>query len=144
MRLIIAGSRSIPIGVSMLIIDAAARVHRLRPAEVIVGLAQGPDTAGLFWARQRGIPWREFPALWGKYGNRAGPERNERMALAGTHLLALYDGSSSGTGDMIYRARAHALPLIVLHVEASPATAARIDAERKARRRPLAQAGRRP
>jgi hypothetical protein len=135
MRLIIAGSRSIPVGVSMLIIDAALRVHDWHPSEVISGMAPGPDTAGATWARARGITVRPFWAQWAVLGAGAGPERNERMARVGTHLLALWDSQSTGTADMLERARSRGLRVIQLKVVASPATAARMEAERKERRR---------
>ena len=138
MRLIVAGSRWIPEGVALLIVDAAIRVHQLLPSELISGMAPGPDKAGATWARARGVRVRAFWAQWAELGDAAGPERNERMARAGSHLIAIWDGYSSGTADMIERARARRLWLRVLEVVPSPATAARLDAERRAQhRRPL-------
>lgn len=135
MRLIIAGSRSVPVGVALLIVNRMIEVSGWNPAEVISGEADGPDTAGKLWARSKGIPCRSMPALWATYGNAAGHERNERMAAAGTHLLALWDAESRGTADMITLARGRGLPVCVLEVVASEVTKARKDEERRVRAR---------
>lgn len=126
MRLIIAGSRTIPVGVSLLIVDAMMRVHGWRPEQIISGGADGPDEAGKVWAKQHDVLCRVMPAHWHVYGRGAGPERNGRMAEVGTHLLALWDGYSTGTRDMIDRAIArygHA-NVKVLEVQASLQTEA--------------------
>lgn len=139
MRLIIAGSRWIPVGVSLLIADAAIRVHGLRPREIISGMAPGPDTAGRLWGEQNGVYVKKVPALWSQFGKGAGAERNERMAEIGTHLLAIWDGTSTGTQDMIDRAGKHGLWWRVLEVVPSLVTQARMDELRsdieRARRR---------
>lgn len=133
-RLIVAGSRWIPEGVALLIVNRVVELYRLRPAVILCGKARGPDTAGELWAKQRGVAVDYFPALWTQFKNGAGPERNERMAVAGTHLLALWDGRSTGTADMIARARARypADHVLVLEVVPSPVTQARLDVARKA------------
>jgi hypothetical protein len=137
MRLIVAGSRWIPEGVALLIVDAMIRVHDLRPTVILCGKARGPDTAGETWAKQRGVKVGYYPALWGMYGNGAGPERNERMAIDGTDMVALWDGHSTGTADMITRARKRYgdLHVHIARLEPSPATAARLDEERRAKAR---------
>lgn len=119
----------------MLIIDAALRVHDWHPTEVLTPMGPGTETAGAFWARQRGISPRAFWPQWGVLGEAAGPECNERLIRHGTHLLALWDGKSSNTADLIERARSKNMRCIVLEVLPSPATAARLDEERKAKRR---------
>lgn len=137
MRLIIAGSRWIPEGVSLLIADAMIRVHGLTPTVILCGKARGPDTAGEIWAAQRGVRVAHYRALWEQLGKAAGAERNERMAVDGTHLVAIWDGVSTGTADMISRARKRygTSHVHVALVEPSPTTAARLDAERKAKER---------
>lgn len=89
--------------------------------EIVSGLAQGPDTFGKEWAEQVvGCPVAEFPADWvnieapgavvrkrrdGKlYNVIAGHWRNQQMADYATHLVAFWDGESTGTKDMIDRA----------------------------------------
>ncbi len=116
MKLIIAGSRWVEnpeflrtaFGVTGIDWDVS---------EVVCGMARGADTLGLLWARKNNIPVAEFPAGWrskdGEFNKRAGFERNERMAQYADALLALWDGQSSGTKDMIERARKHGLDVHV-------------------------------
>lgn len=75
--------------------------------EVVSGLASGPDTFGLEWARSRGFEQARFPARWDRWGKPAGFRRNTQMAWYGTHLVALYDGVSRGTAGMIKTAHDH-------------------------------------
>jgi uncharacterized phage-like protein YoqJ len=44
-----------------------------------------------------------YPANWRKYGKRAGHRRNQQMADNADALIALWDGESPGTRDMIRR-----------------------------------------
>ena len=69
--------------------------------EIVSGLAKGPDSFGKEWAEINGIPVKEFPADWDKYGKSAGYIRNAEMLKTATHLLAFWDGSSKGTKNMI-------------------------------------------
>ena len=100
-KLIIAGSRSI---VNMNFLWAALRWHRIDRdmiTEVVSGGARGVDHLGERFAQQNGIPLRIFPADWEKYGKAAGSIRNNQMALYADVLLAVWDGDSRGTQDMI-------------------------------------------
>jgi hypothetical protein len=117
-RLIIAGSRTIEVHDRN--IEDAIRAGfgpDFEIAIVICGMAQGPDLAGRRWARSRGIQVADVPADWQRYGNRAGPERNARMARQATALLAFWDGVSDGTRDMIQQAYARQL---LVHVTGAP------------------------
>lgn len=67
--------------------------------EVVSGCARGADTCGELWAKHMGIPVTRFPAEWDKYGNRAGPIRNRKMAEY-ADALAVFPGGS-GTRNMI-------------------------------------------
>lgn len=67
------------------------------------------DHHGERWAQGHGIDVRLFPAAWKHYGRAAGPMRNEEMAKAGEALIALPCKHSTGTHDMIERARRHGL-----------------------------------
>lgn len=69
--------------------------------QVFSGKAKGVDTVGEWWATAREIPVRPFPANWDLYGLSAGPIRNEEMAKEADGLIVLWDGKSSGTGNMI-------------------------------------------
>lgn len=98
-RLIIAGSRDFEVTIDQ--IGEVIRTLGLQVSEVVSGMARGPDTKGLLWAKVWGIPVKQFPADWEKHGRRAGPLRNYEMGDYGTHLLAFWDGESPGTAHMI-------------------------------------------
>lgn len=115
-RLLIAGSRSW--SPTLREISAAVGVT-LRPlgidpnglGSVVCGMARGADLAGAAWAERWGYPVEQYPADWHGRGNRAGPERNERMAEVATHAVLFRDyGESRGTDDMARRLKAHGTP----------------------------------
>lgn len=83
----------------------------LQPLIVIHGAARGADRMTDRWARLRGVPRRPYPADWTRYGNAAGPLRNQQMLDEGhpTGVLAFPGGP--GTADMVRRARAAGLPV---------------------------------
>lgn len=103
MRVIIAGSRDI---VDPGIVDEAVRESGFEITEVVSGGARGVDRMGEAWARKHGIPVKVFPADWDKNGKSAGPIRNEEMAKYAEALIAIWDGYSRGTDNMIDRASA--------------------------------------
>lgn len=72
---------------------------------VVCGKARGADSLGEDYANNNNIPVLPFPANWKLYGNGAGPIRNQEMADNADALIALWDGVSRGTKDMISRAR---------------------------------------
>ncbi len=105
MKVIIAGGRTI---------TDPALVHRAMskftesgrwPSEIVSGGANGVDFMGETWARGHHIPVKLFPAEWGRYGKKAGPMRNVSMSLYAEALVAIWDGKSSGTGNMIGQMR---------------------------------------
>ena len=77
--------------------------------EVVSGGAGGPDRAGEKWAQQNSIPISVFKANW-RLGRGAGIALNAEMAANADALIALYDGKSKGTLDMI---RSGDVPLVV-------------------------------
>lgn len=110
MKTIIAGSRSIKdISEVYLAVD---KIDWLI-TEVVSGRAPGVDRLGEQWANDIGVPVKLFPANWAKFGRGAGHIRNAEMAMYADALLALWDGISSGTGNMIDLARAKGLKIYV-------------------------------
>lgn len=102
MRVVIAGSRSIT--------DYAALQHAIAQTdfsitEVVSGCARGPDSLGEQWADLNGIPVKQFPADWGRFGRAAGHYRNSDMADYADAAIILWDGESRGTLDMIDKMR---------------------------------------
>jgi hypothetical protein len=96
--------------------------------EVVCGGAKGVDELCSHWAEFNEIPVKHFPAKWddldapdalikkgkyGKYNAKAGSARNEEMALHADQLIAVWDGQSYGTGDMILKAHKHGLRIYV-------------------------------
>ena len=69
--------------------------------EVVCGCAAGADSLGAKWAKERGIPVKEFPAEWDVFGKKAGILRNHDMGNYADFLVAFWDGQSTGTRDMI-------------------------------------------
>lgn len=110
-RVIVAGSRSFG-DYSLLsetmdtLLKEKKKTHDI---SIVCGKAQGADTLGEKYARERGYEVAEFPAKWDEYGKSAGHLRNEQMAMNADALVAFWDGQSRGTRDMIGLARKHGL-----------------------------------
>lgn len=85
--------------------------------EIVSGMAQGVDAAGAYWAKDKGYALVEAPALWNRYGRAAGYIRNQWMAWYATDLLAIWDGESRGTQNMIHTARKNRLDVQVVLAE---------------------------
>ena len=110
MRTIIAGSRTIS---NPLAVESAIRDSGFEITEVYCGMARGVDLMGKHWAEKRGIHVREFPANWKQYGKAAGPIRNTHMASEADALIAIWDGDSKGTKNMIELARKNNLKVYI-------------------------------
>ena len=77
--------------------------------EVVSGTARGADQLGERYSDENGIPKKQFPADWDKYGKSAGYKRNTEMAKYADALIAFWDGESRGTKHMIDLAKQHNL-----------------------------------
>lgn len=123
----------------MAILEAAITASGFRITEVVSGMAdRSPDMLGVAWARQHMVRIARFPARWGDmdaswvvpakrrdgtpYNKVAGLLRNQQMAeyaareargKGNGQLLALWDGKSPGTRDMIARAHRERLTVFV-------------------------------
>lgn len=69
--------------------------------EIVSGHARGADMLVERYAQERCYKLTVFPAEWEKYGKSAGPRRNKEMAKYANALIALWDGKSKGTLNMI-------------------------------------------
>lgn len=67
---------------------------------IMSGGAKGVDTYAERYAGFLGLEFVLIPALWDKYGKRAGYIRNQALALADV-VVAFWDGSSKGTTSTI-------------------------------------------
>lgn len=84
--------------------------------QVVSGAARGVDRLGERWARENGLPVKTFavsPSEWQAAPRTAGHNRNARMADYATHLVAVWDGKSGGTANMVRTARGRNLPVLV-------------------------------
>lgn len=110
MKTIIAGSRTIS---NKALVLAAVNAAPFDVTEVVCGGAAGVDSLGADLAREHNVPVTYFPAEWGTYGRSAGPRRNRQMAEYAEALIAVWDGKSRGTANMIDEARARNLQVYV-------------------------------
>ena len=65
------------------------------------------------WAFRTGTDVKEFPANWARHGRSAGPIRNQEMAEYADALIALWDGKSKGTENMISEAQKRGLKVYI-------------------------------
>lgn len=115
MKCIIAGSRTVRQYESVVrAIVSSGWADQI--TEVVSGTCRGPDQFGEQWAIRNNVVVKRFPAKWSE-GRAAGLMRNRKMAEyvgEGGALIAVWDGKSRGTGNMIEEARKHGLRV---HVE---------------------------
>lgn len=82
---------------------------------IISGCARGVDTVGIDFALKYNLPYLEFPiskADWKKYGNYAGPRRNQQMIDEGKPDVGLRFPGGNGTRDMAERLDKHGIMVI--------------------------------
>jgi len=114
MRTIIAGSRTIR---DYALLERAIVESGFHITEVVSGKeSKGVDRLGEIWAERHSIPVKWFPADW-SLGRKAGPIRNRQMAEYADALLALWDGKSKGTKNMIDTAMKMNITVCVYRVD---------------------------
>lgn len=98
MKVIVAGSRECTDVESVK--NAIAEFGPSTITELVHGGCRGVDTiAHDLW---EGVgPIKVFRADWAKHGRAAGPVRNREMAEYADALIAVWDGKSRGTKNMI-------------------------------------------
>jgi hypothetical protein len=98
MKVIIAGGRTIT---DYNLVLSAVAESGFTITEVVSGMAPGVDTLAIQYATEHNLPLAEFWADWNTYKRAAGPIRNRQMAEYGEALIAIWDGESRGTKNMI-------------------------------------------
>lgn len=88
------------------------------PGKIITGDAEGVDEIAGEKAQRLAkwfddVEYEEYEAEWNEYGKSAGPIRNEEMAKEADYLIAIWDGQSSGTEDMIEKAKEYDLDIYI-------------------------------
>jgi hypothetical protein len=111
-RTIIAGSRTVK---DLAEVMAAIESCPWEVSTVLCGCAKGPDTLALVWAGEE-TAVEFYPANWEKHGKSAGCIRNREMVEKAEALIAIWDGSSHGTADVITCARKAGLPVHIHQV----------------------------
>lgn len=114
-RVIVAGSRTFG-DKALLAAKLDALLANLGSAVLVSGGAQGADSLGEQYSVERGLDFIRVPAEWDRYGRAAGMIRNQHMSFLASHVVAFWDGESSGTRGMIEIAKADRLPLRVVRV----------------------------
>lgn len=110
-KLVISGSRTITD--RQVINDIMHRYKCDRFTYLIHGTARGVDKIAEDWGVLWGMKIIAMPADWDKYGKPAGMIRNKEMADLSDACLAIWDGSSPGTKNMIEYYKTLGKPLIV-------------------------------
>ena len=113
MRVIIAGGRNIT---DYSLVSTALGESEFNPTEIVSGMAPGVDTLAIQYAKENNLPLKEFHADWNTYKRAAGPIRNRQMAEYGDALVAIWDGESRGTKNMIEEATKRNLQVYVKRI----------------------------
>lgn len=113
MKVIIAGSRDID---DYKLVEEAMWNSGFEASEIVSGGARGVDFLGEEYARKNNISLRVFNANWNLYGKPAGMFRNMDMSEHADALLAVWDGTSKGTKNMIETMRKLKKPIYVKYV----------------------------
>lgn len=106
MKVAVVGSRSI----------TAYPLKEVLPAEtteIISGGARGVDTLAREYAQQHGIPLTEIRPDYARYGKGAPLRRNLEIIKRADMVIALWDGKSTGTAQVIAECRKQGKPMIV-------------------------------
>ncbi len=113
MKIIIAGGRNAN---DYLMVKKAIEESKFNIQEIISGGAKGADSLGEKYAKENNIKLTIFKAEWkninvsevlvkhnsyGPYNALAGHIRNRKMGDYGDGLIAIWDGRSKGTKNMI-------------------------------------------
>lgn len=98
--LVIAGSRQIR-DLDLVRREFDLIASQKKVIEIVSGLAKGVDALSIQVAKEKKLPWAEFPADWEANGPSAGFIRNAEMANYCTRGLIVWNGESKGTLNMM-------------------------------------------
>jgi hypothetical protein len=116
MRIIIAGSRGITD--YSVVHEAIIQSGWLADiTHIVSGCALGVDKLGERFADNYDITVIKSPADWKKHKKAAGYIRNQEMAQNADALIAVWDGKSKGTMNMIEIMQAMDLPVFIWRVK---------------------------
>ena len=96
MKLLIAGSRGFKDYKSLC--ETIEQLFNDEKIDLIIsGGAYGADQLGERYAKEHGIPVKQYLPDWNMYGRSAGIRRNRIMCQVADCLIAFWDGESRGT-----------------------------------------------
>ncbi len=110
---IIAGSTTIS---DYHLIIRAIKKSEFEITKIVSGGAIGVDKLGEIFSFEENIPLVIMPANWKDYGKPAGIIRNREMAKISEALVAVWDGKSHGTKNMIETAAIMGLKVFVFNI----------------------------
>lgn len=95
-------------------ISDALGVYLCPITKMIHGGARGADEGAADWGKSEpGVTVVAYPADWKKHGKAAGPIRNQRMIDEGKPDVVIAFPGGRGTADMIRRAEAAGIPVVM-------------------------------
>jgi hypothetical protein len=110
MRVIIAGGRDYHNYDTVL---EAIKESQFNITTVVSGGAAGVDAMGEKYAEDMNLRLNVYNADWATHGRAAGPIRNRKMSENADALIAIWDGKSRGTRNMIETATKRGLLVFV-------------------------------
>lgn len=113
-KIIIAGGRDFA-NYNLLKEKMDVLLQERKNIEIVSGTANGADTLGERYAREKKYNIKRFPADWDLYGKRAGYVRNKEMADYADACVVFWDGKSSGTKHMMDLATEKKIPLRLIN-----------------------------
>ena len=110
MRVIVAGSREFN---DYDVVKEAIEESQFSVTTIVSGGARGVDALGEQYAEEMNLKLNLFYPDWDLHRKAAGPIRNAKMAENADALVAIWDGKSRGTKNMIETARKKGLRVYV-------------------------------
>ena len=117
MKVIVAGCRWF---MNYNVVKLAIRNSGFDIDKIITGGATGVDRCAKRFAETYAIPLDTYEAEWKIHGKSAGPIRNAEMAKNANALVAVWDGKSRGTKNMISTAKNAGLKVFIWKIEPLP------------------------
>jgi hypothetical protein len=111
-RIVVTGDRNARGYAAASVGRALSLLHTRTPIAMLMhGGARGVDARAAKWARDNGVPARQFDADWATYGRAAGPIRNSFMLDARPDLVVAFPGGV-GTADCVRQAEARGIRVL--------------------------------
>ena len=111
MEVLISGSRTIddPEVIAKAIDDSGFEI-----TGILSGGAKGVDALAEAWAEQHDIPVTRIVPDWKRHGRGAGFQANKKLLARADAVIAIWDGKSKGTKDVIDKAEKKGMSVKVM------------------------------